>query len=35
MMGDAQKLYCSLGFIEIPPHRFNPIQGSRFMEAEL
>jgi len=35
MMGEAQKLYRSLGFTEIPPYRFNPIQGSRFMEAKL
>ena len=35
MMAGAQKLYGSLGFTEIPPYRFNPIQGSRFMEAEL
>ena len=35
MMGEAQKLYRSLGFIEIPPYRFNPIPGSKFMEAKL
>jgi len=35
MMGEAQKLYRSLGFNEIPPYRFNPIQGSKFMEARL
>jgi len=35
MMADAQNLYRSLGFIEIPPYRFNPVEGSRFMEAKL
>jgi ribosomal protein S18 acetylase RimI-like enzyme len=35
MMGEAQKLYRSLGFIEIPPYRFNPVAGSKFMEASL
>jgi N-acetylglutamate synthase-like GNAT family acetyltransferase len=35
MMTDAQNLYRSLGFIEIPPYRFNPIEGSKFMEASL
>jgi ribosomal protein S18 acetylase RimI-like enzyme len=35
MMGEAQKLYRSLGFIEIPPYRFNPVAGSKFMEAPL
>lgn len=35
MMGDAQKLYRALGFVEIPPYRFNPIAGSKFMELEL
>ena len=35
MMNEAQKLYRSLGFIEIPPYRFNPIPGSKFMEAPL
>ena len=35
MMTEAQKLYQSLGFIEIPPYRFNPIAGSKFMEAQL
>jgi ribosomal protein S18 acetylase RimI-like enzyme len=35
MMTEAQKLYRSLGFIEIPPYRFNPIPGSKFMEVQL
>ena len=35
MMSEAQKLYRSLGFIEIPPYRFNPVPGSKFMEAPL
>jgi len=35
MMTDAQKLYTSLGFREIPPYRFNPVEGSKFMEAKL
>ena len=35
MMGEAQKLYRSLGFTEIPPYRFNPVPGSKFMEAPL
>jgi len=35
MMTDAQKLYQSLGFIEIPPYRFNPVRGSKFMEVHL
>ena len=35
MMAEAQKLYQSLGFIEIPPYRFNPVPGSKFMEVQL
>ena len=35
MMVEAQKLYRSLGFIEIPPYRFNPVPGSKFMEVQL
>ena len=35
MMTEAQKLYQSLGFIEIPPYRFNPVEGSKFMEVQL
>ena len=35
IMGEAQELYRSLGFVEIPPYRFNPIDGSKFMELDL
>ena len=35
MMGAAQELYRSLGFVEIPPYRHNPITGSRFLELRL
>ena len=34
-MGAAQALYESLGFVEIPPYRHNPVAGSRFMELDL
>ena len=34
-MRQATALYQSLGFVEIPPYRFNPIEGSRFMELDL
>ena len=34
-MGDALTLYESLGFRDIPPYRFNPIEGSRFLELTL
>jgi len=34
-MVQAQNLYRSLGFYEIPPYRFNPIEGTVFMEKEL
>ena len=34
-MGTAQALYDSLGFRDIPPYRFNPIPGSRFLEIAL
>jgi ribosomal protein S18 acetylase RimI-like enzyme len=34
-MTSAIPLYRSLGFIEIAPYRFNPIEGTRFMELEL
>jgi ribosomal protein S18 acetylase RimI-like enzyme len=31
----ANRLYESLGFVEIEPYRHNPIQGARFMELAL
>ncbi len=31
----AIPLYESLGFIDIPAYRFNPIEGSRFLELKL
>ena len=34
-MGEAQSLYGSLGFHEIPSYRYNPIPGSRFLELAL
>jgi ribosomal protein S18 acetylase RimI-like enzyme len=34
-MLDAMRLYESLGFRDIPPYRFNPIEGSRYMELTL
>ncbi len=34
-MGDALTLYESLGFRDIPAYRFNPIEGSRFLELAL
>jgi GNAT superfamily N-acetyltransferase len=34
-MAGAQRLYARLGFREIPPYRFNPVPGARFMELPL
>jgi GNAT superfamily N-acetyltransferase len=35
MMKGAMRLYESLGFTDIAAYRFNPIEGSRFMELNL
>jgi putative acetyltransferase len=35
MMSGAQRLYESLGFQEIPPYRYNPIAGTRFLGLDL
>ncbi len=34
-MVEARRLYQSLGFHEIPPYRFNPVEGATFMELSL
>ena len=34
-MGTAMALYESLGFVDVPTYRFNPIAGSRFLELSL
>ncbi|WP_034870101.1 GNAT family N-acetyltransferase [Clostridium lundense] len=35
MMKNAQSLYISLGFYDIGPYVYNPIEGARFMELKL
>ena len=35
MMGDAQKLYVAMGFIDIEPYYDTPIAGTRFMAKRL
>jgi|SRR5271169_2447361 len=34
-MREAQALYVSLGFVDIPPYNDHPIEGTRFMEKRL
>lgn len=34
-MRSAHRLYERLGFMEIPPYRFNPVEGARFMAVGL
>ena len=34
-MSAARDLYRSLGFVEIAPYRFNPIEGTAFMELTI
>ncbi len=34
-MEAARRLYRDLGFVEIPPYRFNPIPGAVYMELDL
>jgi len=34
-MASAQRLYESLGFKDIPPYRYNPVEGTRFLGLEL
>ena len=34
-MGSAIRMYESLGFRDIAPYRFNPIEGTRYLELDL
>ncbi len=34
-MTEAQALYVSMGFVDIPPYNDHPIEGTRFMEKRL
>ncbi len=34
-MEQAQAMYRSLGFQDVPPYRFNPVPGARFLELAL
>ncbi len=34
-MTDARRLYAELGFREIPPYRFNPVEGTSFLELTI
>jgi ribosomal protein S18 acetylase RimI-like enzyme len=34
-MHSAMSLYRSLGFVEIAPYRFNPVEGSKYMELTI